>query len=409
MITQQCDYMIFDVILQFIGSEGKILLIMRILYIANDCSLFGGANNSLIDMVCAVKKCGHEPVVLAWNENDLTRELTRLGIPSIIFQFDPTALPIDDFPGLFLRIKIMLHNFKQVYRSRKIIRDLAPDIIHSNASNIDFGALLSRYHHIPHIWHVREVLKDDVGLQCIFPGFDKRLFKKASRAIIISDFVKNKSIFKNDRTHVIMNGLNVSKYQIDRKDLFERNGSMRILFVGVLRPAKGPMDAVLAIKAMKEKYGVSDVSLRFVGASESDHRAQLEEVSRKNGLTDNIEFCDTTNDLTEHRTWSDITLVCSRSEALGRVTIEGMLAGNLVIGADCGATPEIISNGQTGYLYPPEDSEKLADIIYTAYQNPEQSKKIARNGQSFALNNFDNMIYAKKIISIYESVLKDHR
>ena len=57
------------------------------------------------------------------------------------------------------------------------------------------------------------------------------------------------------------------------------------------------------------------------------------------------------SDLYELRKHADIALMCSRGEALGRVTVEAMLSENLVIGADSAGTKEIIQNKVTGYLY----------------------------------------------------------
>ncbi|MCR4788456.1 MAG: glycosyltransferase family 4 protein [Lachnospiraceae bacterium] len=378
---------------------------MKILYIANDSSVFGGANNSLIDMVYAMKELGQEPVVLTWSKNQLSDELSRHGIPCTIFHFLPCVCPIDDYPGFLLRIKMHIYNQKRVFLSRKIIRDIAPDIIHSNASNIDFGALIAKYHHIPHVWHVRELLKEGVHLCPIFPENQKKLFQKADCAIVISNFIRRNMVFSNSKTHTIFNGFSIEKYLLNKECIFSLEEGIRLLYVGVIRPQKGTMDAVLAVKELKEKYKLTRVTLKIVGSSQENYDEKLKEIIEKNDLTDNIEFYEPTNDLKPYREWADITLSCSKNEALGRVTVEGMLSGTLVIGADSGATPEIISDEETGFIYTPEDHKALAEIIYKAYSAPEKSKAIASKGREFAKETFDRIVFAKKVLEIYESVL----
>lgn len=59
----------------------------------------------------------------------------------------------------------------------------------------------------------------------------------------------------------------------------------------------------------------------------------------------------------------DIELMCAERETFGWVTVEGMRSGLLVIGANTGATPEIITNMKTGLLYTHGDARDLADKI----------------------------------------------
>lgn len=57
-------------------------------------------------------------------------------------------------------------------------------------------------------------------------------------------------------------------------------------------------------------------------------------------------------------------LVCSSSEAFGRVTLESMLSGLPVIGADTAGTGELIINGMNGLLYKNKDENDLALKIH---------------------------------------------
>jgi glycosyltransferase involved in cell wall biosynthesis len=58
-----------------------------------------------------------------------------------------------------------------------------------------------------------------------------------------------------------------------------------------------------------------------------------------------------------------VGLMCSRSEAFGRVTVEYLRRGRPVIGTRSGGTPELTEDGVTGLLYDPGDIEALADHI----------------------------------------------
>lgn len=108
-----------------------------------------------------------------------------------------------------------------------------------------------------------------------------------------------------------------------------------------------------------------------------------------------------TDELTLLRKKCDICLICSKAEALGRVTVESMASGCLTIGADCGATSELICDGETGYLYKYGNSNNLAEVIEKAIKNENDSRKIAQKGQQYVLQTFDCDSYAKRIYTLY--------
>ena len=57
-------------------------------------------------------------------------------------------------------------------------------------------------------------------------------------------------------------------------------------------------------------------------------------------------------------------ILSSKREGLPTVLIEGQIAGTLVISSDCPDGPsEILKDGKAGILYPPKDTEKLAEIL----------------------------------------------
>jgi glycosyltransferase involved in cell wall biosynthesis len=60
---------------------------------------------------------------------------------------------------------------------------------------------------------------------------------------------------------------------------------------------------------------------------------------------------------------ADVALMCSSSEAFGRVTVEAMKLGRPVIGADAAGTAELVRDGWNGLLYPAGDPAALAVCI----------------------------------------------
>ena len=81
---------------------------------------------------------------------------------------------------------------------------------------------------------------------------------------------------------------------------------------------------------------------------------------------------------------TDIAFMCSRGEAFGRVTIEAMAAGTIVIGSDEGATPELINCDKL--LYECRNSLSLAEKIRWLILNPDDARKLAYDCQNMVLS-----------------------
>src|SRR5262249_15733417 len=103
-----------------------------------------------------------------------------------------------------------------------------------------------------------------------------------------------------------------------------------------------------------------DVDLRIVGTSELEHFRAL---ARSVGVADAVSVVGRVDDALAEIDLAHVGLMCSRSEAFGRVTVEYLRRGRPVIGTRSGGTPELVEEGITGWLYAPGNYEALAALI----------------------------------------------
>ena len=98
------------------------------------------------------------------------------------------------------------------------------------------------------------------------------------------------------------------------------------------------------------RQGYTDVRLIIVGNGNDGYVWALKKYIKKKNLDNNISILPFRYDLSDLRKEVSYEIICSQNEALGRVTIEAMLAGNIVIGARSGGTTEIIgAHEERGY------------------------------------------------------------
>ncbi len=79
-----------------------------------------------------------------------------------------------------------------------------------------------------------------------------------------------------------------------------------------------------------------------------------------------------------------------RGECFGRVTIEAMASGAVVLGTDAGGTAEIIIDGATGFLYPvgEEGQQVLTERLKDLVEDPVLARRLAEAGQLRAMSSF---------------------
>ena len=177
---------------------------------------------------------------------------------------------------------------------------------------------------------------------------------------------------------------------------------------GNLDEQKGQLIAVKALEVLHER-GIYSVHLNIVGNQHTEYAEKVKKYVESHAIKD-VQLIDTIsdpNELREHRKKDDINIICSSAEGLGRVTIESMLAGCLTIGANAGATMEIIQEGSTGLLFEEGNIDGLANILASVSVEKEPFRKIALQGQAYALRIFDIKKYVDEIEIEYRKALKN--
>lgn len=375
---------------------------MNVLMIANIDNCYG-ANRSLLDMLLPLRERGIEIIVLVQGNGTFARELRKRKIVYYIVPYRHSAAVSASFYEKFDGYAV---NWRLLKDAERIVRQRKIDLIHTNASNVDFGALLSMVCNIPHVWHIRELLKEDYKLTYHFPKIEKYLMKRADCLIAISKYVAEQREISGKGSIVLYDGLDIDKYAIDKTQLFSGD-VVNILYCGVLTREKGVMDAIRAVNKIVVQ-GYSNFRLDIVG-EKNKYYMELARYVRVCGIQKYVCFHGYQVDLKPFREKADIALMCSRGEALGRVTVESMLGECFVIGAHSGGTLELIRENETGYFYEAGDAGQLAQKILLVIQDIEQSKKIVKRAKDFACRRFDNRKYAEKLLRIYEMCIRKYR
>ena len=104
---------------------------------------------------------------------------------------------------------------------------------------------------------------------------------------------------------------------------------------------------------------------------------------------------------------ADVMLVPSRQDNLPNTAVEAQACGTPVVAFSIGGLPDIIEQGETGWLAPPFDLDHFANGITWLLEERERYLQIADRSREVAVNKFDASTIAKKYIEIYEKVLSE--
>jgi glycosyltransferase involved in cell wall biosynthesis len=143
-----------------------------------------------------------------------------------------------------------------------------------------------------------------------------------------------------------------------------------VLAAGRLSPEKGFSILVDAAKRVHNRIPHA----RFVLFGEGVERPRLElrvAQLRLSGVFRLAGFC---NDLDSLIPWANAAVLPSFTEGLPNVALEAGAAGIPVVATAVGGTPEVIVDGETGYLVPAGDEAALAERIVDVLANPERAR-----------------------------------
>ena len=191
---------------------------------------------------------------------------------------------------------------------------------------------------------------------------ERVLARRARRIVAISEAVRRFSVedvgLPEDEIEVIHYGLDaLPEPWGENPELPIPDGSPLLLCVARLAPQKGVDTAIRALPS------IPDATLLVLG--EGPERARLEALAGELGVSDRVLMPGRVGDVAALYRRCDVVVHPARWEGFGLAMLEGMLAGRPVVAADAGSAPELVADGMTGLLFPPDDSEALARDVAT--------------------------------------------
>ncbi|MBA4686422.1 MAG: glycosyltransferase family 4 protein [Candidatus Galacturonibacter soehngenii] len=234
----------------------------------------------------------------------------------------------------------------------------------------------------------------------------KKALKNASYVTTVSSALMEEvnKIYKVKKSDVISMGCNVKNFSSSfrKENYFSQNNKKIVLFVGRLAEKKGVTYLIAAMKSVDAKLIIAGD-----GPLESTLREQASEYGEK------IEFigAKTHEELKIIYASSDIfvapsvTATDGDKEGFGLVILEAMASGLPVIASKSGGIPDLLTDGQEGYLTKEKDPDDIAEKINIVLNDNQLYDRMSLNAIHTA-QKYDYKLIAQKYARIIDNIEK---
>jgi glycosyltransferase involved in cell wall biosynthesis len=177
-----------------------------------------------------------------------------------------------------------------------------------------------------------------------------------------------------------------------------------ITTVGNIRRVKG-IDVLVKAAALVCRLYPNALFLVVGRKSEEEHCRELEQAVLSLGLEANFKLLGSREDVFSILRMSDIFCLPSRSEGFSNALLEAMACGLPCVATDVGGNREVLHEGETGFLVPPEHSGDLAAALIRLLSNRDRARTMGTLGEKVVQNHFTAEAMMRNLVGVYQRLL----
>jgi glycosyltransferase involved in cell wall biosynthesis len=346
----------------------------------------GGSERHLLALLPGLAELGVEPVFVglddpAWDPRPFYDELT---VPAVRL-----PAPRDLDPRLPVRLA-------------RALRSLRPDVVHTHLVHADVYGALAAPRPLVSTKH-----NDDPFRAGPFRHLERALTHRVDRVIAITHalarFAVERAGLPGAKVEVVHYGLDgPPRAWGENPEVALPEGARVLLAVCRLSEQKGIDVAVRALARVREE----EPRAVLVVLGEGPERAGLERLAAELGVEAAVFLPGRAGDVAAWLEHAEVLVHPVRWEGFGLALLEGMLASLPVVASEVSSIPEIVVDGETGLLVPPDDAGALATASTRLLADGELAARLGAAGLARARAEFSVERMARRTLAVYESVLR---
>ncbi|VVB66630.1 D-inositol-3-phosphate glycosyltransferase [Candidatus Gugararchaeum adminiculabundum] len=356
-----------------------------------------------------LEKRGHEVYVFTSGSEEAKKANKD---PRVFFHRSTTFKPYPQY-------KVALFPFLS---SAQKVRDLKIDVVHSHAlATMAMAAIgASKAAHRPLVGTFHTMVSDAADFYLkdlnkhkrlskiskgVTWGYLKFMFKQCTVATAPSECTGRILAEHGINAEIVPNGIDIQRFNpsVSGEEVRRKHGLAGrkvVLHLGRLALEKNLEVLIRSCLIVREE----EPNVRFVVVGDGPARKYYEELVKKEGLESSFVFTGIVSDemVPKYYAACDVLAFPSVFETQGLVALEAMACGKPVAAANKYALPEVVRNGEDGYLFEPSDETECAKKIL---QCMKEKNRLGKNGRKIA-EEYDLKKCADKLEKIYERIVK---
>jgi len=284
-----------------------------------------------------------------------------------------------------------------------LTKKLNIDIIHTHNPGPHFYGSIAGFltrRPVIHTKHGRNYPADNkkVWLNRISTLMSKKIVAVSQNA---ADVCLDVEKIPSSKVMVILNGIDTNQFCPAEIGPEEARSMVRIGIVARLSAEKDHQTLLNACKLLLAQ--TTAFHLEIIG--DGVLKTQLEEMVKCLGLDSYVSFSGMRHDVPELLRQLDVFVLSSISEGISLTLLEAMATALPVVATDVGGNPEVVVDGETGYIVPPQNPEEMARKLLMLINDEYQRRQMGEKGRARVLARFSIIETTRKYEELYCSVL----
>ncbi|MDD5449049.1 MAG: glycosyltransferase family 4 protein [Candidatus Omnitrophica bacterium] len=320
----------------------------------------------------------------------------------------------------------LISDIRALYSMFSLLRKERPLIVHTHTAKAGFlGRLAAFMAGVPikvHSFHGHCFHSYFGRFETrIFLAIERLLARFTDRIVVVSDSIKEDVCGKfkvagREKTSVIELGLDLDKFRDAaafrgslRKELGLGDDCLLIGIVGRLTAVKNHLLFLDAVSLLARDKAFMKYGARFPVIGDGELRKTLENRARELGIEDKVFFLGWRRDAANFYGDLDIVVLTSLNEGTPLSIIEAMAAKKPVVATAVGGVPDLIEDGKTGILVPPNDPERLKAAIISLCSDEALRRRLGENASEYVLAKYSKQRLMKDMENLYSELIRIKR
>lgn len=374
----------------------------RLMRIGITCyPVYGGSGVVATELGKALASRGHEIHFIAYS---MPFRLGTIRENVSFHEVNVNAYPLFEYPPYTLNLTSKIVD---VVRYEKLdVLHMHYAIPHATSAVLARQILAQDGIHVPVVTTLHGTDVTIVGQDPSFAPVVAYSINQSDGVTAVSDFLKRETentcqVCKDIR--VIPNFIDTTRFRRQMKDYFKAalcpNGEKVLVHVSNFRPVKRATEVVEVFKRLRD----DNLPVKLLLVGDGPDRMPAEHLARELGVIDDIRFLGKQEPVEEILSIADCFLMPSGSETFGLAALEAMACDVPVVATNIGGLPELVEEGESGFLCDLGDVEAMTDRVRAILTDDALHQRMAAAARARAVDHFD----ADRVIPIYEDYYRE--